>query len=352
MIFLLGVIGFLIFLRIFTKVCFKKNDKIFVVITAIIAMFFAVFKNIEFTDDTSSYAIAYNSLNYISFGDIIKNLFSGEGKDVFYTLISKFFFELNFSPNLWLGVVAIFFISCASIIIYKYSKEPLLSFIVLLSLGYYYFSLTAVRQSIALAFIFLAFIYIDKEKIWKFVLLVLFGSLFHFSALIFLIAYPLSKFRLGMKSLLVLPIIYIAGVVLSPVLMSAWNSIVPSQYQSYANSEVSLNLSGFIIQTAIYIFVILASKISNKDDVNQYNNMVPFLLIGLFVQIFSTFAFAEFFRANYYFSIFSVILIPNAIHSIKSNYKILIYCLIMLIFIIYLIFSTGNFVDFYKFAWQ
>lgn len=62
------------------------------------------------------------------------------------------------------AIVAVLFTITVWVYIYKYSDDPVLSVIVLLAFNLYQFSLTGMRQTIAISFVVLAIMAVHEEK--------------------------------------------------------------------------------------------------------------------------------------------------------------------------------------------
>ena len=121
------------------------------------------------------------------------------------------------------------------------------------------------------------------------------------------------------------------------------------RYEYYLNDGTALTISGFIIQLAIYLFCLLYKKEVLKSDTSNIS-LYNLLFLGLVFQVFSA-VIAEFFRISMYFSIFSLVLIPKAIGTIKNKkLRAIIYLLVLLALVLY-IYWTGSFNKF-KLYWQ
>lgn len=310
----------------------------------------AATRSVYFGPDPLGYVLSYNRLSYNSFSSLWFNFINYIGKDPFFNLFSKIINMTGINAQLWLAILSGIFIFSVSKLIYSYSDEPYLSFIALISIGYFYFSLTALRQVTAMAIILLTYKYLREQKFFYFILFVLLASLFHASALIFLIAYPISHININLKQIIGIILalmisIYFSSFIKQIIRYIAWTDTLAS----YADRQVTLNYSGFIIQISIFMFCwAFKDKVLEKDhkNITLYN----LLFLGLVFQSFSTIV-AEFFRVSHYFSIFNIILISKAIDVIDhKGLKMYVYMVILSIFIIYF-FRSGSFQEF-AFFWD
>lgn len=340
---LLGLIRFILPAK-------SKSKNIFVFLAGFTLFLIASFRSINFGSDTIGYVSRYISLTYVSLSELWTNVLSQTGKDPFFYLFAKLISLTGANYQIWLAVMAGIFCLSISKLINNYSNEAYMSYVALISLGYFYFSLTGLRQTMALAMIVLSYKYLIDRKLLPFVVLVLIGSLFHSSALIFLIAYPLAYMNVGWKQ--------ISGIAISLILSYFYKDIIilllkyfnmADKYEYYLTHGTSLTISGFVIQLAIYLFCLFYKKDVLKSDLSNLS-LYNLLFLGLVLQSFSA-VIAEFFRISMYFSLFGIILIPKSIATIKDkNLKAITYFFILLVLLGY-IFWTGSFNEFRLF-WQ
>jgi len=325
--------------------------KIFIFFCGFLIFFFSAFKSKYLTSDTFNYALQYIKLDNEPWRFLLQTLISGKGKSPLFYIFSKIFVELGFSVQVWYAVISLLFAFSASYCIYRYSKEPYLSFIMLTSLGYYFFSMTALKQTVSISFVLLSFKFLHERKLLKFIFIILATSLFHTSAVIFLLAYPISRAKVNMKHILAIPVIFLTAPFISRLLSLIWFLVVPEYYYNYSESNTLLTLTGFLIQVTIFIFCYIYKNNLLKEDPKQ-NIFYNILIIGVFFQILASTAFAEMFRASMYFSIFSIILVPNVISKIRnSRQKVAIYSAILFVFIGYSLYS-GEYLRNYIFCWN
>ena len=322
-------------------------------LASITLLLIAAFRSIYFAPDTLGYVIRYINLSESSintyWGELINNTEIGI-KDPFFYFITSIIHSLGFSYRWWLAFIALTFIYSSSWLIYKYSDEPYISYISLISLGYFYFSLTGLRQILAVSFILISYKYLREKRLVWFVLLVMLASLFHTSALIFLIAYPFSYIKLGIKQMLLIftslfLIMFFYSRIFDLIEIIAWDDRI----YYYLVHDRALNFSGFIIHLLIFLFCLYhKEKIVDHDikNISLYN----LLILGLIFQFFSNII-AEFFRVAMYFNIFSIILIPKSLAAIKNKKKKIITYVFILFSLVTYIIHSGKFYDF-QFFWE
>lgn len=339
---IIGILGILLIKR--------QYKGIYVSLAGILLFCIAAFRSINVGPDTGKYVDKYLNLPYESVHYFWNNFINGEGKDPFFYLFSKIISEFGAGPQLYIAILSGIFIYPVSRLIYKYSNNPYISYMTLIALGYLYFSFSGLRQALALSILICSYKYLRNRKPILFALLVMVASLFHSSALLFFIAYPLAYIKVGINHIIAIFAALIATFFFSAQIkyligIFAWNE----NLSGYAEAQTTLSFSGFIIQLLVYLFCLTSyRKIIDRNfkDTSLYN----LLLLGLVFQAMATNV-AEFFRISMYFSIFNVLLIPKAISSIKDkNLRVIVYLSIFLALLAY-IFWTKKFIGL-RFFWQ
>lgn len=96
------------------------------------------------------------------------------------------------------------------IIIYKLSVNPAYSIFLFWGTNTFYISLNGIRQGVAMAFLFVAFYFAVKRKMWPYLIFFLLGALTHKGVTVFLPVYWLVKIELQPKRAWLITIISVA----------------------------------------------------------------------------------------------------------------------------------------------
>lgn len=226
-----------------------------------------------------------------------------------------------------------------------------------------------IRQEIAFSIYLFALSIASKGKFLKFYLLIFIASLFHTSALILLIIYPLYYFfsenwipSKYLQSILILIAIVVGQL---PIVQNSLdvitNAAVLFGYDIYAESEFSNLLIrnnnsigiGFIIQLLLSLVIIINSKYISND--HKLFRFMYFLYFGglLYKYLFSASLLLQ--RINYYFYglefIIGAVVLCNCIRS--KNKKT--YYQLMSLYIMYFIATLYRMFENYSaffFVWQ
>ncbi len=92
-------------------------------------------------------------------------------------------------------ITIVLFVNC----FWKYSKDFFLSIVLFFALGIYFDTFNGIRQYVAVALFVWSIQYIEKRKIFKYIITILVGSLFHTSVLFFLPVYFLINLNISFK---------------------------------------------------------------------------------------------------------------------------------------------------------
>ena len=272
-------------------------------------------------------------------------------KDYVFQVLCYVFSKTGLNFYFWHAFIGAFFISVVCVFVKKYSSNVYISFIVFIALGHFSFSLSALRQMLAIAFIIISFNYIEQKKLVKFLALVVVASLFHSTAIVFIIAYPLYMVRMKVKTIaaMVLGMLVIARYI-GPIFEFVLPRIGAHElYYDYLESDTTLSFSGLIIAFGVLIFAVVCLK---GDKESKYQGLCNFAVVSCFFRLLSTFAFAEMFRLSLYFSVFDTILIAEACTCGRKNKTtVFIKTIIVTILLVFyfMISPTSNVTDYKSF---
>lgn len=348
----MGIIEISVFAILFLYVAIKgeKKEKIVAVIGMIVLFLLSALRAEEVGIDIARYNARYKEYSMYNF-ETIKQVLSREGtKDATYYYTGWFFSRLFKDPQWWLTIVALFYSIVVGRLIYKESKQTAISLVMLVSLGFYYFSMTGLRQTVAMSILILAYPFLQRRRFVPFAILVFIASRYHLSAIAFFAIYPIANKKLGIYHVLIAVVALIVFYSFRGWLLEFLNNILQEdRFGSYTNSEASkLTMSGFAIQTACFVFALYYYKRMIAED-GRYLVLYNLSFVGWVFQLFSSFI-AEFFRISMMFSIFNIVLIANAASMEKeSRSRSILQMVVIIIFALYMVKDGGiN----YQFFWQ
>lgn len=306
--------------------------------------------------DTQVYARDFMRIvnQHYSFLDIFQNFY----KDLGFYLFAKVFSMFSSNMNAWLFVCALPYTVGVTWLIYKYSSNIFLSFIMFLSYGYYLYNFQLMRHVFALGLVILAYKYLEEGQYKKYFITVIIASFFHTIAILFLCAYFLRRGKINIKQVIWIFLGGLLVIIISQksVLISIFNMIPflsNGRFSQYSTRGGRLS-SEFIIQlfflavswVALYkknntneLIIHQEKKLCRRKEIKEkfklnisngvyvtasQNLTLQFnmsVIAALFYLL--TIAIGESYRMAQYFSLFTIILVPNALKRLSRNQRLL-----------------------------
>ena len=273
---------------------------------------------------------------------------------LFYVVGALFHILFGDSYRFWLGAMAIVQIGTLFAVYRKYSSNVLFSFFLFIaSTDYISWCYNGIRQFTAVTFCFLAaYFIIEKKYVWA-VLIVLFGSLFHQSALIVLpCIFIVQGDAFNSKTLLVIGATLVALLFVSQFTTFLDSALEDTQYQNvvtdYTTGVIGEDDGTHPLRVLVYAMpTILAfigrRRIQWKND-RLMNVCVNMSIISTGIYLISMVTSGIFIgRLPIYFSLYNYILLPWQIDFLftkKSSYVIK-FCTIGFYLIFYLVSILG-----------
>lgn len=254
-------------------------------------------------------------------------------------------------------VACIFYIPIGKLI-YKYSEDPCLSFIILMAFNFFQFSMTGMRQTMAMGIVCWALLDIlPEKKNWlRSLIKILVAVLFHRSSIIalflLLFVYISKKEKKNFiwLSTVLIPVVFMFRNIIARFGIAMYNS------DDYSISD--LNSGGGYTTFFIFILLILVGYISRR----KYFYLYPaadfdILMMVVAASLLSLVTVeAIFFRSAWYYSLYVIIYLPRLIQAfpiVRSQKKIpgvIVYGALLYMYLFITIGSAA--VVPYRFFWQ
>ena len=174
--------------------------KRYIVLMALLHAFVSGFRYMYLTGDLMKYSGSYYRAP--EFGWFSSEIFH-EGRNFGFHWLEKIFSSLtdgNF--QVFLVFVAIVVEAGVAFVVYRYSPNPMLSYLIWNSFGFYIFGLSALKQSLAMGLLCFAFAGLMEKKPGMFLFWTVLAGTIHAPAMIFLPAYWITRGRLnGIKAI-------------------------------------------------------------------------------------------------------------------------------------------------------
>lgn len=320
-----------------SKVYVNNRTNIYLGIIFLVILLLYLFKDNSLFPDLPEYFALLKNSEYVKWNEISKlsSYSYGDKFEIGWCILTKFIASISVSNSLLVLVVS-------SIILYAYLKTfkeysiCIWFAILLFLLVRFYNSCFVLRQNLAVALCILSIPYIEKKKLFPFLLMILLACSIHQTAIIFIILYPLYRIPFNWKYIVGFCVaIYVITFLFH--ILTPYLGMFMHGYDSYLdmnNTTNSSNATSLYISISVLLFVYLIYKNSSRT-INEFDQLtlhalliivgISFMKIGLSGTIG---------RLSDYFGIFSLLGITNACAKLKET-KIVRPITIMVIIVFY-----------------
>lgn len=325
----------------------KRNVNIFISILILILIIQSTLRHLGVGSDTYAYYLDFEKVKLISWDDIFMNFryvyVYGDGKDAGYPLLQKIFQIFFGSFRLFLLFVAIVFFRSISKLLKKFIytyRSALLAISLYLMLFYSFFSITGIRQTIAVAMSIFAFLALLEKKWVSYILYTIIAFFIHKSAAILLI-FPLLLYTFNTRKIIFLSLLgFVFSISFRGTLMSIFREA--AEYDT-SSMSMPIKLMALFFILALFIYY-TAFKVKNNASYHTVIKVfsVAFMWIPLLGWD------SLFMREILYFSIYYLILVPVSLENYKRGFSQLVAIMLIIFAFVLFVMTSGE----YKFLWQ
>ena len=213
----------------------------------------------------------------------------------------------------FIAIISAFVMIAVSWLIAKYSPSPIQSYLYFLGLLYYTMMFNVLKQSIAIALVLFSFRSIVDKKPIRFFFLVLFASVFHFPALVFLPAYFIGNMKIDRTYLIFLAILFAVTYLLRDRLLDA----MTDTYDTVVNNNSNRFLANKVLVMLLIISAGLVIRPPDSED-RVYSTLLALMGVAAVIQTFSSYNNTFERLADYYFQ-FAIVFIPMFVEDVKTK---------------------------------
>ena len=301
----------------------KKNSRAYI-ITACLLMFIILgLRDVTAigNDTRSTYLWGFHNIASAEWSSLFQNysMQNNSGFLVFEKIMNNLTKD---DYQLYIALNSAFMLLVFAHFIYRYSTSPVQSFCYYWGLLFYLFIFSALKQSLAMTILLLAFDSIVDKKPVKYILLVLLAAQFHFPAMIFFPAYWFAKIKPGRYFVILLAVIllltYLFRDWLLTTMMNAYEDETTEGIYTISGTRFLTNKAAIML---VIVVVAIALRRPTAED-RVYSIVLEFTAIAIVFQTFSTYSNIFERLADYYFQ-FSVVLIPMVFEHRAESQSIL-----------------------------
>lgn len=309
----------------------KPNRLMVMTTAAMLALVAGLRNNIG---DTFFYMHSYVTDDYSLYSIV-------ERKDIAFGLYQKLLKTWSDDPQLLILVTACITNLLIVMVLYKYARLFELSVFVYIASGAYVISMNGIRQFMAAAFVFAATKFILNGNAGKFLVVVLFASFFHQSALIMLPIYFFVRREAWTRMTFALLAIAI-GIVygfneFQDILFSSLQNTQYAEYKTF--NEGGANMLRVLFYAAP-LFLAYLGREKLRKLYPKFDVIVNLSLIGVVLMLIATqnWIFA---RLAIYFTLYQIILLAWIVKAFREKDQKLVYLGILLIYFVFFYYENA-----------
>lgn len=257
--------------------------------------------------DTARYVYVFQNFNFIDFD-------YEYGYMVFNFLLRL----LTDNERVFLLLTASIATVPAGIMIYRYSERPFLSWYIYICLYYYSFNFSGIRQSMAASFLIIAFmLLLEKRSVFLSIIVVVVASLFHTSALVFLLAVVLRNHKWKKDDVVFLVLSYVIIFVFRTQIFNLITSIF---YEDYEVVETDA-YTWMLIHLVLLALIIYFKPYCDNDHIVDLS--LTIFTVGCAFLLLTSVG-TNVMRIANYFNVFIVLLIPNIMKVFERKTRLVL----------------------------
>lgn len=333
----------------------SRHNRNFIILLCIELIFFAGLRDTDIGADTSLYLRALDYYASLPKDNILSaKLVYPFDFEPGYFLFTKLCALAGMSEMQFLLLIAVIIYVPFCRFLYRYSENPMMSFIYWFAFGLFGYSLGLFRQMIAISITLYGFSYIKERKLVRYLLITILASTFHLSALIVIPLYFIYIFdvkRIFKWVLILETIVYVGARTVLLFILRFF-----PRYAGYIGGQYDLQEQGNTMFVFLNILLILGYYIYCKNEKNQNPTMhicINAMMVAVVIQAMAH-VMAILGRITNYYSIYMVLLIPMCINRyFKQRSKLYanIIVSLFLILIFYIMNVRGGALEPYQFNW-
>lgn len=287
----------------------KKNQRallfFFVLMTILVA-----FRHESIGKDTRNYIYYFERFSSLSWKQC-----GTESLEWGYAYFNKIISLFTNEPQLFIAITAVVTFAMIYPTYRRLCVDSSLTIVLYVTMSTFVMAFSGIRQMLAIGIGFLAYECTRNKKIILFIICVIFAMLFHTSAFVLLLMYPIYYAKITKRWLFVVVPLLIFVFVFNKQIFSAIGLLLSrfTQYEVIIGKTGAFTMLILFAVFAAYVFFIPEENMLDVETIGLRN----ILLLSVVLQMFAPLH-AIAMRMNYYYIIFIPLLIPKIIES-RSN---------------------------------
>lgn len=347
---LFSIILYQFLLNTSTVIPTQKRSEVLCWVVGVQLLLTAVLRNDSVGGDLIVYLEVFNTIKNLQWNEVISSTRFEYG----YLLLNKISSLISEDGRVLIVITSLCVVIGYIYYIYKNSRIKWLSLFLFIALGHYLTSLSMLRQSIAIVILLNSLQFVEKRQFVRFLLCIISASCFHVTAIVFIVLYPLAKFKISIGYFL---IIFFLSFALSKLFGNIFLFTAIEQYFTNYDGKIIAG-EGYNMLFLLFLITFLGIVFYKFPDRHGKKINIPYqmMILACSFQLFSL-QFSLFSRIVLYFSTAMIVFVPNVL-SLISDKKIrlmaqIIVCILATLYLIIIVLArnTSNIYP-YTFMWD
>ncbi len=298
-----------------------SRSKFFLVLSFSLFYILMAFRDISVGIDTETYSELYLEIAN-------SDIFLSSRYELGYVLLNKFIgYLFPHSPQVFFMIVSIFILYGYARFICKYSYITWLSVLFFFLFEYFDLGINLTRQSLAMVIVLYAYDFLIVRKKKYFFISIIIAGLFHYTAFLFVFAYTVNYIKLTKRNILLFFIIILLVYAFAEhFIQLAFGSIgIYAEYANTVYADGNVRLASILNALVVLLFVmftfmnrkVVGKYFKSESDYANGEKMFWLIMLGLLIWV-ASFYFNQLGRLARYFTVFSIVYIPNLLYFIKQ----------------------------------
>ena len=277
----------------------QSKKRCVVAVTAVLTLFSGL--RTWWYGDLIKYYTLYRNCNGSDWKSYVLEKWSNTGLRIFFRVSGA----VGISYDICIFIIAAFIAIALGVVVYKFSVSPYWSYLMFIAMGFYDFTFSGLKQTIAMGFCLLASIYIFESRKLPFLILTGVAFLFHAPAAVFFLAYPIAKKKINKSYFLLIVFTFVLVFVFRNQIV---NFLSDAYYADESKFVQRHGIGGrTIMMVLILVFSLFMRKLDHADRI--YAQLYNFMVFAAIIQIFSMYN-NSFTRLADYYYVFIALFFP------------------------------------------
>jgi hypothetical protein len=270
-------------------------------------------RNYRVGADTLGYKVGYIVSGNSNLGDLL----AYAEREYGFVILTKLIRTITPSFRIYLILMTSLTLLPMALYYRRESEYPLLSIALFVTVAPFSMFFSGMRQAIAISIGVIAWQLAKERRLIWFLVVVLLAAMFHITALILLLMYPIYTLNLTAKRLLfAIPVIGLVYIFNKPI-FAFLSSFLWKEYEK----PESAGGGGFTVLLLLVVFAVYSYFIPDQRFIDRETAALRnLLLLSITLQCFAPIHPLAM-RLNYYFLIFIPVLIPKIAVRSKPNFR-------------------------------